>query len=177
MQQRVLVDMDEVIADVESAMKRWYKQKYGGDMDYAAALAGGSLVKGFPEVHQAEVRQLLFEPGFFRNLPVIENSVEVLEQMNKQYEVFLVSAAMEFPNSLREKYDWLQEHFPFFTWHQIVLCGSKKMVHADFLIDDHAKHFQYFNGKPYLFSAPHNLNENQFARINNWKEAAEIFLK
>ena len=33
MQQRVLVDMDEVLADVELAMKRWYKQKYGGDIE------------------------------------------------------------------------------------------------------------------------------------------------
>ncbi len=175
--QRVLIDMDEVIADVTLAMINWYKEKFGGDIDYAKMLARGSLVKGFPEEHQAIVRQQLYEPGFFRNLPVMEDSVDVLEEMNKKYEIFIVSAATEFPNSLKDKFDWLEEHFPFFTWQQLVLCGSKKLMHGDFMIDDHARHLEYFNGKPYLFSAPHNLNEHQFDRISSWKEAAEIFLK
>lgn len=175
--QRILVDMDEVIADATGGMVNWYKQKFGGEIDYEKMLAGGSLVKGFPEEHQAIVRQQLYEPGFFRNLPVMENSVEVLEQMNKKYEIFIVSAATEFPNSLREKFDWIKEHFPFFTWQQLVLCGSKKLMQGDFMIDDHARHLHYFNGKPYLFSAPHNLNDNDFERINNWEHASQIFLK
>jgi 5'-nucleotidase len=174
---RVLIDMDEVIADTTSGMLTWYKKNFGGDIDYKKMLEGASLVKGFPEEHQAIVRQQLYEPGFFRNLPVIENSFEVLREMNKRYEVFIVSAATEFPNSLKEKFDWLQEHFPFFTWQQLVLCGSKKLMYGDFMIDDHARHLHHFNGKAYLFSAPHNLNENHFARINDWEQAAGIFLK
>ena len=77
--QRVLVDMDEVIADTTGGMLAWYKEVYGGDIDYAKMLEGKSLVKGFPENHQAAVRQQLFEPGFFRHLPVMENNVAVLE--------------------------------------------------------------------------------------------------
>ncbi len=175
--QTVLVDMDEVIADPTQAMIQWYKQNFGGDIDYAKMLAGGSMVKGFPEEHQAIIRQQLYEPGFFRHLPVMEDSMVVLEQMNTRYEIFIVSAATEFPNSLKEKFDWLQEHFPFFTWQQLVLCGSKKLMQGDFMIDDHARHLNNFNGKPYLFSAPHNLNETRFDRLNNWKEVAEVFLK
>jgi len=157
--QRVLVDMDEVIADTTLGMINWYRENFSGEIDYNKMLAGASLVKGFPDEHQSIVRQQLFEPGFFRHLPVIRNSVEVLGEMNKKYEIFIVSAATEFPNSLQEKYDWLREHFPFFTWQQMVFCGSKKLMHGDFMIDDHARHLQLFNGKAYLFSAPHNLNE------------------
>jgi 5'(3')-deoxyribonucleotidase len=139
-------------------------------------LEGGSLVKGFPQENQAAVRQRLFEPGFFRYLPVMEDSVEVLKQMNQQYEIYIVSAATEFPNSLTDKFHWLADNYPFFTWQQLVLCGDKKMIQADFMIDDHSRHLQYFKGKAYLFSAPHNLNENNYERINNWKHAGEIFL-
>ncbi|HMC85062.1 MAG TPA: hypothetical protein VKI61_06030 [Chitinophagaceae bacterium] len=173
---RVLVDMDEVIADVTFAMTEWYKKNYGGDIDNAKMLEGESLVKGFPEVHQATIRQQLFEKGFFRHLPVMENSVEVLKEMNKKYEVYIVSAATEFPNSLTDKYYWLEDHFPFFSWKQMVFCGDKSMIQADFMIDDHAKHLQYFRGKPFIFTAPHNLNEQRFERLNNWKEAGEKFL-
>ncbi|HTE10887.1 MAG TPA: hypothetical protein VK645_07950, partial [Chitinophagaceae bacterium] len=88
----------------------------------------------------------------------------------------IVSAATEFPNSLTDKYNWLMEHYPFFTWKQLVLCGVKSMIQADFMIDDHARHLQLFKGKPYIFTAPHNLNEHNFERLNNWKEVAAAFL-
>ena len=175
--QRVLVDMDEVIADTTGAMILWYKQKFGGDIDYDKMLAGGSLVKGFPDEHQAIIRQQLYEPGFFCSLPVIDNSFEVLKEMNKKYEIFIVSAAVEFPNSLKEKYEWLMEHFPFFTWQQIVFCGDKRIMHGDYMVDDHVRHLQHFKGKPYLFSAPHNLNEQGYDRLENWKQVADVFLK
>ncbi len=173
---RVLVDMDEVIADTTAGMVAWYKKKFGGDINYDDMLAGGSLVKGFPAEHQAIVRQQLFEPGFFRHLPVMEHSIDVLKEMNNRYEVFIVSAATEFPNSLKDKFDWLGEHFPFFTWEQVVLCGKKSMIQADYMIDDHTRHLQYFKGKPYLFTAPHNLNEQEYERLNNWEEVGKVFL-
>jgi 5'(3')-deoxyribonucleotidase len=173
---RILIDMDEVIADTTEGMIQWYKEAYGGDIDYTKMLEGNSLVKGFPTAHQGIIREKFFEPGFFRTLPVMENSVEVLEQLNKKYEIYIVSAATEFPNSLTEKSHWLSEHFPFLTWKQLVLCGDKSMIRADFMIDDHARHLHSFTGKPYLFSAPHNLDETSFERIDNWNHAAAILL-
>ena len=97
---RVLIDMDEVIADPMGAMIDWYQKEYGGSFDPARTI-GGSWVKGFPEEHRALIRARLFEPGFFRNLPVMKDSVDVLKEMNKRYEIFIVSAATEFPNSLK----------------------------------------------------------------------------
>jgi 5'-nucleotidase len=83
---------------------------------------------------------------------------------------------MEFPNSLKDKYEWLMEHFPFFTWRQLALCGSKDLVFGDYMIDDHLKNLKGFKGKQYLFTAAHNLEVTGYDRINNWKEAAAIFL-
>jgi 5'(3')-deoxyribonucleotidase len=166
--------MDEVIADPMGEMIRWYHEQYGvlpdeGKMD-------GSWVKGFPEEHQAMIRARLSEPGFFRHLPVMEDAVDVLRRLNEKYEVFIVSAAMEFPNSLKDKYEWLMEHFSFFTWRQLALTGSKDLVSGDFMIDDHVKNLKGFKGKPYLYTSAHNLNVTGYDRIGNWKEAATIFL-
>jgi len=167
--------MDEVIADPMGEMINWYNKEYGLAIDYQKML-GGSWVKGFPEEHQALIRQRLFAEGFFRHLPVMENSVEILAEINRQYEVFIVSAATEFPNSLRDKLEWLLEHFPFLSWRQLVLCGDKRLVSGDYMIDDHVRNLQHFNGKKYLFTSAHNLNITGFDRINSWKEAGEIFL-
>ena len=166
--------MDEVIADPMGEMIDWYKKEYDGQVDKSKMV--GSWLSGFPAEHQPIIFQRLRSPGFFRHLPVMADSVEVLNELNKKYEVFIVSAAMEFPNSLKDKYDWMMEHFPFITWKQIALTGSKDLVFGDYMIDDHVKNLKGFKGKPYLFTSQHNLTVTGYDRINNWKEAAEIFL-
>jgi 5'-nucleotidase len=173
--QRIIIDMDEVIADPMGAMIDWYKKEYGLDVDWDKMLVG-SWIKGFAEQHQLLIRERLMAPGFFRDLPVMEDSVEVLREMNKHFDIYIVSAAMEFPNSLKDKLEWLLEHFPFFTWKQVALCGSKDLVYGDFMIDDHVKNLKNFRGRPYLYTAAHNLDITGYERLNNWQEVGKIFL-
>ncbi len=174
--QRIIIDMDEVIADPMGEMIDWYRTAHAGEVDREKMLVG-SWIKGFPDEHQQLILERLMAPGFFRHLPVMEDSVDVLRELNNRYEVFIVSAAMEFPNSLRDKLEWLMDHFPFLTWRQVALCGSKDIICGDYMIDDHVKNLKGFKGKPYMYTAAHNLNITGYDRINNWKEAAEIFLK
>ena len=174
--ERIIIDMDEVIADPMGAMIEWYKREHGGDVDYRKMLVG-SWIKGFPDEDQPMIWERLRGPGFFRHLPVMKGSVDVLRELNNRYEVFIVSAATEFPNSLKDKLEWLEDHFSFLTWKQVALCGSKDLIFGDYMIDDHLKNLKGFKGKPYLFTAAHNLEVTGYDRINNWAEAAGIFLK
>jgi 5'-nucleotidase len=173
--ERVIIDMDEVIADTMGEMINWYRYKYGKEVDFTKMTAG-SWAKGFPAEHLPLIRERLMSPGFFRNLPVMPDSVEVLREMNKVYEIFIVSAAIEFPHSLKDKLEWLLEYFPFFTWRQLVLCGDKRMIHGDHMIDDHPRNLVHFPGKKYLYHSPHNVSVTEYHRLHDWKEAAEIFL-
>jgi 5'-nucleotidase len=174
--ERVIIDMDEVIADPMNEMIAWYRREHGGDVDYEKMLVG-SWIRGFPDVHQPMIWDRLRAPGFFRHLPVMKDSVDVLRAINDRYELFIVSAATEFPNSLKDKIEWLEDHFPFLSWKQIALCGSKDLICGDYMIDDHLKNLKNFKGKPYLFTAAHNLGVTGYDRINDWQEAAAIFLK
>jgi 5'-nucleotidase len=174
--ERIIIDMDEVICDTLGGMIDWYSKEYAGEINMEKMLAG-SWLKGFPEQHHALIRERLYSQGFFRRLPVIRDSVNVVRELNQRYEVFIVSAAMEFPNSLKDKADWLFEHFPFLTWRQLTLCGDKRVVHGDHMIDDLVRNFEFFNGKKYLFSAAHNLTVTGYQRLNNWEDAARVFLK
>ncbi|MFZ9262342.1 MAG: 5' nucleotidase, NT5C type [Chitinophagaceae bacterium] len=173
---RVIIDMDEVIADPMGDMVEWYETKFEQKVDYDQ-MREGSWVRGFPEQHRKLVLDRLYSEGFFRNLPVMDDAQEVLKEMNKRYEIFIVSAAVEFPNSLKDKHDWLLEHFPFFTWKQLVLCGDKRMIHGDYMIDDHVRNLVHFPGKKYLYAAFHNREIVGYDRIHDWKQAATIFLK
>jgi 5'-nucleotidase len=174
--ERVIIDMDEVIADPMGEMISWYQETHGGKVDFEKMLVG-SWVKGFPEQHWEMVMERLLAPGFFRHLPVMQDSVEVIREMNRRYEIFIVSAATEFPNSLKDKLEWLLEHFSFISWKQLVLCGDKRVICGDYMIDDHVKNLQHFKGKSFLFTTPHNLRVTGYERINDWREAGAIFLK
>lgn len=102
------------------------------------------------------------------------DAVESLLELDKDFEIFIVSAATEFPVSLSEKMAWLAEHFPFIKWNNIILCGSKNIINTDFMIDDHCKNLDYCMGKPIMFTAYHNVNHTHHVRVNNWKEAVAI---
>jgi 5'-nucleotidase len=173
--ERIIIDMDEVMADTMGDMIDWYSRQYEQQVDKEKMLVG-SWVKGFPDEHQQLIRQRLLSEGFFRNLPVMKDAVDVIRELNEKYEVFICSAATEFPNSLKDKLEWLLDHFPYLSWKQLVLCGDKRLINGDYMIDDHVRNLEVFCGKPYLFTSWHNLNVEGYDRIDSWAHAAEIFL-
>ena len=172
MKQRIAVDMDGVLADVVEQFFR-YDEKDFGRRKTLEEVKGKAEREVFPKS-----REYVFTKGFFRTAPVMEGSREILFDVNKSYEVFIVSAATEFPQSLSEKHEWLNEHFPFIQWQQMVFCGSKSIVEADIMIDDHFKNLDQFKRTTFLFSQPHNLLQDpgRHKRVNSWKEIAEILL-
>jgi 5'(3')-deoxyribonucleotidase len=170
--QRIAVDMDGVLADVTEQYFRYHEKDFGKRKS-PEEIAGIRELDAFPNV-----QNYLFTKGFFRTAPRVKDSREILAELNKQYEIFVVSAAMEFPQSLSEKQEWLDEHFPFITWHQIVFCGLKSIIEADVMIDDHFKNLDLFKGTTLLFTQPHNVlaNEGRHKRVHSWKEIAAILL-
>ena len=170
---RLIVDMDDVIADATGQFISLYERDFGIRV-LRESLNHLEEGHGFPD--REAILRYVIEPGFFRKMTPNENSQEVLERLNQKYALFIVSAAMEFPLSLSEKQDWLREHFPFLTWKQIVFCGSKSIVHGDYMIDDLPHNLETFNGEKFIYTAPHNLQFDQFQRLNNWNEVAGQFL-
>ncbi|KGO91280.1 5' nucleotidase, NT5C type [Flavobacterium subsaxonicum] len=163
----IAIDMDGVIADVEGQLLEWYRTKYGITLT-RDEIKGRTEETLFPE--KQVLREFLYTPGFFRTLPVIEGAVEALKELSRDFEIYIVSAAMEFPQSLFEKHQWLAEHFPFISWRNIVFCGDKSIIDTDFLIDDHCKNLDFCKGKALMFTAFHNVNQSHHQRVNNWEE-------
>lgn len=170
---RIAVDMDGVMADVATHFISWHERETGirKTMD---DINGLSDFMAFPNV-----RKWVYTEGFFRTVPVMPDSQRVMQLLNDAYDVFIVSAATEFPQSLSEKMAWLGEHFPFLTWHQMCFCGSKTIVQADIMIDDHFKNLDYFDGETFLFTSPHNAkaDSGRHRRVDNWLDIENILLK
>lgn len=173
MRKRIALDMDEVVANVMPKFLDFYEQKFGKRLqksDY-----WGKKIYDIPGA--TELRNVLYDKGFFRDLPLMENSQEVVAELNERYDIFFTTAAMEFRNSLEDKYDWLLDHFPFISWKNFVFCGDKSILKADYMIDDHPRNLLKFQGKGLLFTASHNVDEDRFTRVNNWLEVRDFFAK
>ncbi|MBW1655225.1 5' nucleotidase, NT5C type [Flavobacterium quisquiliarum] len=167
----IAIDMDGVLADFESQLLEHYNTAYGTSLTKES-------IQGLSEDEAFKDRDLLVKvlnkDNFFRSLPVMPDAIESVRELQKNFEIFIVSAATEFPVSLAEKVAWLAEHFPFIKWENIVLCGSKRIIKTDYLIDDHCKNLDYCIGKPIMFTAFHNINKTHHLRVNNWKEAVAV---
>ena len=96
MKQRIAVDMDGVMADVMEQFFRYDEKDFGRRKTWEEA-KGKKEIEVFPKL-----REYVYTKDFFRTAPVMEGSREILPELNNKYEVFIVSAATEFPQSLSE---------------------------------------------------------------------------
>lgn len=166
------IDMDGVLADIEEQFMDWYEKEYGVRVPRSERL-GVLEPEGFPE--KGAIRRYVNTPGFFRTIPLMEGAVEAVKKLMEDYEVYIVSAAMEFPQCLSEKHEWLAEHFPFISWRNIIFCGDKSVVVTDYLIDDHCKNLDFCKGKAIMFDASHNVNQHHHVRVKSWTEILAFF--
>ena len=171
MRKSIAIDMDGVMADIESHLLDLYERAYGVRIP-REELKGESEADAFPD--KQAVWRFVTTPGFFRTVPVMPGAVESVRALMEHFDVYIVSAAMEFPLSLSEKYEWLQEHFPFIHWRNIIFCGDKSVIDTDFMIDDHCKNLDYCKGKAIMFHAFYNAHHNHHTRARNWQEVMAL---
>jgi 5'(3')-deoxyribonucleotidase len=173
---RIAVDMDEVVADSLAE----YLARYNADCNACLTkddLTGKRISDLVPPEHWERLDSYYDDPTFFSNLGVMEGSQEVLRDLSANYDIFVVTAAMEVPCSLAPKFAWLRQHFPFIPPDNYVFCGNKGIIAADYLIDDSVYQLERFQGQGILFTSPRNIYVTKFPRVNNWEEVREMFLK
>ncbi len=171
---KIAIDMDEVLADTLGAIIDAVNERANLGIT-VESLNGQKLKHVIPE-HDGLVTEILREPGFFRHLKVMPNAQEVVEKLNQHYDVYIATAAMDVPTSFHDKYEWLLEHFPFLDPQHFVFCGRKNIINADYLIDDNPRQLAIFEGESIMYTAVHNVNNDDYRRVNGWKEVEDLFL-
>ena len=173
---RIAIDMDEVITDAIGRFIELYKKEFNEDLS-TLRQPGRNLNNTVPPHRLEIVKQYPHQPDFFKDLEPITNSLEVVEKLCQHHEVFITTAALEFEHSFTPKYNWLKKHLPFITWKNIVFCGDKSIICADYLLDDLERNLKTFTGTGLLFTAPHNADVTGYTRLNSWQEVADYFLQ
>jgi len=172
---RICVDMDEVMADAIAEHLIRYNRTFNTAFT-KEDLRGKRFWQIVPAAHHEILDECLRADDFFADLDVMPDAPRVLAEMQRRYEIFIASAAMEVPNSFNAKYAWLERHFPFIPHTHIVFCGDKSILRADYLIDDNPRQLEAFQGIGILYEAPHNIAVTGYTRVRNWLEIETLFL-
>ena len=170
---RIGIDMDDVICDFHGHVFDWCAERF--DLDPIHKYKTHTTTLLTPD-QKRERTALLNEGHVFREFEAKEGAIEVIERLNRAYDVFIITAAMEHPSSLKPKFDWMQTHMPFMDPLKLVFCGVKYVANVDYLIDDTPDHFEHLDGEGILFSAPKNLEETRYKRVDTWADVAQMFL-
>ena len=171
----IFVDMDEVIADSYGHFIRLYNQEVNANLR-RETIVSGEAWENVPPERQERVKQYHWEPGFFADLDPLPGSQDILKEIASVHEVYIATAATQFPNSLREKSDWLDQYFPFIHWRNRILCGDKSILKGDVLIDDRSYNLRSFEGRSIMFASPHNNGSNGFEKVSSWSQLRTLLL-
>lgn len=171
------LDMDNVIVDSFKAfmdvLKKDFPRPDRTDEDWEKLFAFGNG-------SQADL-DLFFEivsrEGFFRNLPWMDADChDVIAGLHKQYDVYIVTAAMNYPPCVVEKIDWLQENLPMISPSHYVFCGKKGIIYTDYLLDDNIDKHKGFRGTGLCYHTKVNQHrEISEPRLHSWQEVGAYF--
>ncbi len=168
---RIALDMDEVMADIYVKFLHYFERDLGW-RPQKDDFYGKKIYELEGATH---LRKYLHATGFFGDVMPMPDSPKVVQALQQHYEIFVVTSATEFRNSLVDKWDWLHTHFPSIHWKNYVFCGDKSIIDADYMIDDHVSNLQKFKGKGLLYTASHNVHNQDYVRVNNWQEIQQFF--
>jgi 5'-nucleotidase len=172
---RIAIDMDEVVADTMARYLELYNADFGMELT-PAHFHGHHFFDVIDPSHRSGALEYFSREDFFADIPVMPGSAEVVRDLAEQYEIFITTAAMDVPCSFNAKFHWLQRHFPFIPTSRIVFCGDKSIIAADYMIDDNVRHLENFRGEAILYTAPHNVHETRFRRVNDWEDVRGMLL-
>lgn len=172
---RIAIDMDEVLVDTLPAQLAWLGERFGRALT-RSDLRGRRLEDVLTPAEVEAHRAALHEGSFFAGLAPMPGAIPVVRALADRYELFVASAATEYPGSFLPKFGWLARHVPFIPATHVVFCGDKGILRADWLLDDNPEQLARFRGQGLLFDAPHNAAVQGFPRLASWDEVARLLL-
>jgi len=104
---RLIIDMDETIADSLARQLEWYERDSAKPF-VRHELKGRHLYQAVGEEHAELVRQYPHHEDFFHDLPLLDGAQEALLKLSAEYDIYIATAAMEFPLSFAPKFEWLR---------------------------------------------------------------------
>lgn len=131
--------MDGVIADFDSEFLRRWRERYPDKFYVPLAERTTFYVKEqYPDELKPLASEIIWEPGFFRDMMPVDGGREALFEMNKMgFEVFICTSPLStYKNCVLEKFEWVDKVLGSQWVDRLLLTKDKTLIKADYLIDD-----------------------------------------
>jgi len=177
----LLFDLDQVcvgfhIGITEKWRERWPDKDWIDPKDMKKMYAS----ENYPPHLQKILRSMIYERGFFRDLPPIPGAIEAMEYIARCVpKTFICTKPLAGSRyCLQEKDDWVRKYLGSYLANRMIIAPDKTLIHGTYLIDD----MPYITGEytptweHLLFDAPYNRDVTDKKRIDwsNYRELLEI---
>lgn len=175
---RILVDMDEVVAD---SLSRWIsilKKRYPKNVpeNYSAYSVGKySMPWDSWGLTRQEWRGPILEPGFYRNLNPLPGAITFIQKLldNGHEIIFVTIPPKGNPTAAHEKEIWIEEHLRL-RGENVVFTRRKELIRGDVLIDDKPSNLEKFQGRRILYDYRHAFLKDAEELIN-WDKTFDCY--
>lgn len=172
----ILVDVDNVLEDLHTPWVVAVNKKYGTDVK-PEDITSWNIERFFDGLSRNQVFSPLHTAELWESLEPLKGSQKYLKMLIKDgHKVFLLTSAH--PDTIPLKFKFLQKHFPFIPFRDVIISSHKQMVIGDVLIDDAPHNLKNGCYQGILVDSPHNKSFDEsaygFYRAKNWAEIYEI---
>lgn len=186
---KIMIDLDETIVS-------------GGYLEYLNEYLGTNYkpedIKEYyisnilsPEENEKYLTYFYKNVNVYQKAHVIPNALEVIEELNKHYEIYICTAFFDKrkPEECivmsNHKYNWILKNLPYINPRHIILTSAKELLMCEVKIDDKVSNLKRGYGKiKLLLTTNHNKDYTQeelaaygIKRVDNWLEIRDILLK
>ena len=128
--------------------------------------------KSLPKEKSNKFYSILDNNELWENIKPLNNAVEVVKDLNEEYEVYIITATHH--NHIKIKSEILLKYFPFIEYKQIISCYYKQLINVDIMIDDNLDNLIGGKYRKILIDYPWNRDIDDYdrgiERFKNWKE-------
>lgn len=174
-----LVDLDGVVFDMELPMYEIFHALYPDRQ-----LPPREERKSFYVTDEVEdkmwhrdIHEIICQPNFFRDLPLIEGAVEAIKEMNTFGTViFCTSPMVSNPYCSHEKFLAIEQHFGEEMVYRTIITKDKTAARGNMLFDDRPEVEGIFvpTWRHAVFGQPYNAHLVDALRCEGWEEGVEI---
>lgn len=121
--------------------------------------------------HRKAAREMLEQPGWFADLPVIDGARDGIERLAEVADVWIVTKPMESnPTCRDDKGRWIRKHFGEKWEHRLIITPDKSIVGGDILLDDAPKlsWFERATWAPVIFETSWNGEGSDWEGLPRW---------
>ena len=161
------LDCDGVLSDLMPHWLSLYNAEWGDSLRAQECTVWETHTIVKPECG-VRIYDYLRKPQFWRTVPLIAGAMEGVARLSSMgHELVVVTDTPA--EGVKDRLDWLREHFPSIPKANYVITRRKDLVRLDLLIEDSPHHIRAAKCPAVIFDQPYN-QDVPGSRVRSWTE-------